>query len=65
MSLNSQRIVWFTVFLVLILSAFFVPFLPFFRNLPGLFGAFLFWNAFAVIVIILLGVITARWRDNE
>jgi hypothetical protein len=29
------------------------------------YGAFLFWNLFALVVIVFLGIITARWRDED
>lgn len=65
MSLERQRIFWALLFFVMILAAFIIPFTPLLNNLPKAYGAFLFWNLFAVIVIFCLGIITARWRDDD
>lgn len=65
MSLEKQRIFWAILFFVMILAAFIVPFTPFFSNMAKSYGAFLFWNLFALFVIVFLGIITARWRDEE
>jgi len=65
MSLERQRIFWALLFVVMILSAFIVPFTPLLSNLTKVYGAFLFWTLFALIVIFCLGVITARWRDDD
>ncbi len=63
MTLQKQRLIWFVVFLVLVLSAFIVPFTGLMRELPKAYGAFLFWNLFALVVIACIAAITARWRD--
>ncbi len=65
MSLKQQRIFWALLFLVMILAAFIIPFLPPLKDLPRVYGAFLFWNIFALVVIVCLGIITARWRDDD
>ncbi len=65
MSLKQQRIFWALLFGVIILAAFVVPFLPPLRDLTSVYGSFLFWNVFALVVIICLGIITARWRDDD
>lgn len=65
MSLERQRIFWALLFVVMILAAFIVPFTPLLSNLTKVYGAFLFWSLFALIVIFCLGVITARWRDDD
>jgi flagellar biosynthesis component FlhA len=65
MSLERQRVLWAILFLLMILAAFIVPFTPLMRDLTKFYGAFLFWSIFALIVIICLGFITARWRDND
>jgi len=65
MSLKELRIFWATLFTLMILAAFIVPFTPLLRDLASFYGAFLFWVIFAVIVIICLGLITARWRDFD
>ncbi len=63
--MKKQRIFWLLLFLIMILAAFVVPFTPLLTDLSKAYGAFLFWNIFAVIVIICLGIITARWRDFD
>ncbi len=65
MSLERQRIFWAVLFLVMILAAFIVPFTPLLSDLTTIYGAFLFWNIFALVVIICLGFITAKWRDDD
>ena len=65
MSLKWLRFFWLIFFLVMILTAFIVPFTPLLSNLSKVYGSFLFWNLFAVIVIICLGFITSRWRDDD
>ena len=65
MSLKQQRIFWVLLFSVMILAAFVVPFLPPLNDLPKVYGSFLFWNIFALVVIVCLGIITARWRDDD
>ena len=59
MSLKRQRIFWALLFAGMILAAFIVPFLPPLSDLPRVYGAFLFWNIFALVVIVCLGIITA------
>ncbi|MFO7951940.1 MAG: hypothetical protein R6U91_03925 [Bacillota bacterium] len=63
--MKKQRIFWVVLFLVMILTAFVVPFTPFLTNLNKVYGPFLFWSIFALIVIFCLGIITARWRDFD
>ncbi len=65
MSLDRLRTFWVILFLMMILAAFIIPFTPPLSNLNSIYGAFLFWNLFAIIVIICLGIITARWRDDH
>lgn len=65
MGLKQQRIFWVSLFSVMILAAFVVPFLPPLNDLPKVYGSFLFWNIFALVVIVCLGIITARWRDDD
>ncbi len=65
MSLERQRIIWLIVFLLLVLAAFIIPFTPLLKNLSKVYGAFLFWNIFALVVIIGIVIITARWRDDH
>ena len=65
MSLSRKRLLWVSLFSVLILSAFIVPYLPFLSNTTRVYGAFLFWNLFALAVITCLVLITAPWRDSN
>jgi hypothetical protein len=65
MSLERQRLFWVLLFIFMVLSAFIIPFTPPLQGLAKFYGAFLFWSLFAVIVIICLGIITARWRDDD
>ncbi len=65
MFLEKQRVFWVVLFFLMILAAFIVPFTPLLSELTAVYGAFLFWNVFAIIVIICLALITARWRDED
>ena len=65
MSLEKQRLLWVIVFIVMVLAAFIVPFTPLLTNLTKVYGAFLFWCLFAVVVIICIGFITAGWGKNN
>lgn len=65
MSLDGLRAFWAVLFLIMILAAFIIPFTPLMSNLNSIYGAFFFWNLFAIIVIICLGIITARWGDDH
>ncbi len=63
--MKQQRIFWAVLFIIMILAAFIVPYTPLMRDLTEVYGAFLFWNVFALVVIVCLGIITARWRDFD
>ena len=52
---------WVIWFLVLVLSAFTVPFFLL-SDVGKVYGAFLYWGIFAVVAIISVGVITSKWR---
>lgn len=65
MSLERQRILWVVLFGLMILTAIIVPFTPLMRDLTKFYGAFLFWSIFALVVIVCLGFITAKWRDDD
>ena len=65
MSLERQRIFWILLFFIMVLAAFIVPFTPLLQRLAKFQGAFLFWSLFALVVIVCLGFITARWRDDH
>ncbi len=60
--MESQLKGWVIWFLILVLSAFIVPFY-FLSNVPKVYGAFLYWGVFAIVAIISVGVITSKWRD--
>ncbi len=65
MSLERQRILWVVLFCLMILTAIIVPFTPLMRDLTKFYGAFLFWSIFGLVVIVCLGFITAKWRDDD
>ncbi len=65
MSLQKQRYFWVILFFIMILAAFILPFTSLMNELYKVYGAFLFWNLFAIVVIICLGLITAKWRDDD
>ncbi len=65
MSLKKQRLFWTALFLLMILASFIIPFTPLLSDLTSLYGAFLFWSVFAIIIIICLGLITAKWRNFD
>ncbi|MGM0499462.1 MAG: hypothetical protein ACQERL_04520 [Bacillota bacterium] len=61
--LKKLRLLYAALILMLVLSAFAVPYLM--LNSINLFrGAFLFWLLFALIVIFLTIKITTYWRNN-
>ena len=63
MSLDGQRKAWAIFFALIILAAFVVPYVSM-SGLTKSYGAFLFWNVFAIVAIIGIGIITSRWRDD-
>jgi len=63
MSLDGQRKAWAIFFALIILAAFIVPYVSM-SGLTKAYGAFLFWNVFAIVAIIGIGIITSRWRDD-
>jgi len=63
--MKELRLFWSILFTTMILAAFIVPYTPLLRNLTSFHGSFLFWNIFAIIVIICIGIITARWRNFD
>ncbi len=52
---------WIIWFLVLVLSAFIVPFYLL-SGVEKVSGAFLYWGLFALAAMISVGVITGKWR---
>ena len=65
MSLEKQRLAWVIVFVILVLAAFIIPFTPLLSGVTRVYGAFLFWSLFAIVVIVCIGFITARWGEND
>jgi len=61
--MKKKRIFWAGLFFLMILAAFVIPYTPLLNDLSRVYGAFLFWNIFALIVIVCLGIITSKWRD--
>ncbi len=61
--MKKKRIFWAGLFFLMILAAFVIPYTPLLNDLNRVYGAFLFWNIFALIVIVCLGIITSKWRD--
>jgi len=55
-------VLWLAWFLALEVVAFLVPYTVL-RNVGRLWGAFLFWNLFALLAIASIFILTARWQD--
>jgi len=53
---------WVIWFLILVLSAFTVPFFLL-SNVVKVYGAFLYWGIFALVAIISVGIVASKWRD--
>lgn len=62
MSFNCRRSFWVLWFLTLVLAAFIVPY-TLLTSIASPYGAFLFWNLFALAAIISVAIMTAGWRD--
>ncbi|MDK2821167.1 MAG: hypothetical protein PWP31_1132 [Clostridia bacterium] len=60
--LSALRLGWVMWFVLLILSAYIVPYV-FMGNLPKMSGPFLFWTLFALVAIISTIRVTNYWRD--
>lgn len=60
--MENRLKVWILWYLLLVISAVVIPFY-FLSGVTKVYGAFLFWGAFALAAIMSLGVITAGWRD--
>lgn len=60
--MENQLKGWVIWFLILVLSAFTVPFFML-SGVTKVYGAFLYWGIFAVVAIISVGIITSKWRD--
>lgn len=61
--LKNLRIFFITLIILLVISAFAVPYL--FLNSNNTFlGAFFYWSSFALLVIYLTIKITSFWRNN-
>jgi len=57
-----KMVLWLAWFLALEVAAFLVPYMLL-RNVERLWGAFLFWNGFAVLAIISFFLLTRGWRE--
>jgi len=60
--LKKKRIYWVLWLVVLILSAYFVPFVLL-RNVNQIEASFLFWTIFAILAIISTIKITSYWSE--
>lgn len=60
--LKSRRVRWFVWLLILVLSAYIVPYL-FLEDTNKATGSFFFWTAFAITAIISTFKIIGMWRD--
>ncbi|WP_366923322.1 hypothetical protein MFMK1_000192 [Metallumcola ferriviriculae] len=53
---------WTLFFLALVILGYVVPF-TLLTSVAKVYGAFLFWAAFAIVAVIAVGILTAGWRD--
>jgi len=61
----KNQLTWWTIwFLIIVLSAFIVPF-SFLSGIYRITGAFLYWGVFAIIAIISVGIITSKWGTGR
>ncbi|MGM0411089.1 MAG: hypothetical protein ACQEQF_10055 [Bacillota bacterium] len=60
--LKKLRKKWILFLLILILSAYIIPYL-FLTNIERVSGAFLYWIMFALVAIFSTIKITSYWRD--
>ncbi|HKL13932.1 MAG TPA: hypothetical protein VJ907_10030 [Halanaerobiales bacterium] len=60
--LNKKRLFWVLWLLVLILSAYFVPFVLL-RDVNQIEASFLYWTIFAILAIFSTIKITTYWSD--
>lgn len=60
--MENKRKLWVTWFIILILSAYIVPYI-FMRESGKITGPFLFWIIFSLLAILSIFIITAKWRD--
>ncbi|MCL6447369.1 MAG: hypothetical protein K6U04_04340 [Armatimonadetes bacterium] len=56
------RLGWAIWFLILVLSAFIVPY-AFLSGVPKITGAFLYWTLFALVAMVSIFCVTSYWRD--
>lgn len=59
--MEKEGKIWSLFFLLLVTSAFSVPYLL--SDIPRMYGAFLYWVIFALIALVAMFLITAKWRD--
>jgi lauroyl/myristoyl acyltransferase len=61
----KNQLAWWTIwFLIIVLSAFVVPF-SFLSGITRITGAFLYWGVFALTAIISVGIITSKWGTGK
>ena len=60
--LNKKRLFWIIWLIVLLLSAYFVPFVLL-RDVNQIEASFLYWTIFAVLAILSTIKITTYWSD--
>lgn len=61
--LNKKRVLWIVWLIVLIISAYFVPYIIL-RNVNQIEASFLYWTLFALAAIISTIKITTYWSDK-
>jgi len=61
--LNKKRIYWLVGLILLVLSAYIIPYL-FIGDISRITASFLFWTVFAIIAIISTIKITGYWREK-
>lgn len=60
--LNKKRLFWVLWLIILILSAYFVPFVLL-RDVNQIEASFLYWSIFAILAILSTIKITTYWSD--
>jgi len=62
--MDKSEFKWAWIIGILLLLAYIVPYVLL-RNIDAWYGSFLFWNLFAIIVIIFNVFMTIDWRDES
>ena len=60
--MDKKEIRWSWIIFILVFLAYFVPFVLL-RNIDAWYGSFLFWNVFAIFIIVINSIITSDWSD--